>query len=206
MWNKRNYFSDFKELIVWLLVGVLIFAMAYILAFLTPYYIQLIEYGLWNPTMWIVIAFLVLILSLFIRSLIRKYKKEQRRKKYMAIKDWNKVLNFTPREFEEFTEYMLISKGYYPTELWRGTKDGGIDVTAFLGNQKYLVQCKHYSKKNIGIKEMRELNGIMNWKAKGIFVTTSDFAQGVSDSGRKYWIELWNREEIEKFLKQDSSK
>lgn len=101
------------------------------------------------------------------------------------------------RKFELLIGDLLESMGYQ-VELMRGTKDGGIDLIAFLaessfGKQKHLIQAKQ-SKNKIEIEPVRNL--IFNhqhFKAtKSCLATTSRFTSGAWNLAKQYeWqIEL----------------
>lgn len=122
-----------------------------------------------------------------------------------AINQFQEIMNLDWREFEEFVADMLKQKGFH-TLLGVGIKDGGIDVTATLGDKKFFVQCKHYRDDTIGVEKIRELNGVMNGQAIpvwGIFVTTTWFTPDAVSEAHKYGIELWDKNYIIEFLRQN---
>jgi restriction system protein len=82
------------------------------------------------------------------------------------------------KRFEEICNEYLIMLGHN-ARLTRNGADGGIDIEIWKENTKVcLVQCKAWIWK-IGVKEIRELYGIMaSENAKnGIYITTSSFTQ-----------------------------
>jgi restriction system protein len=122
-----------------------------------------------------------------------------------------KFLELTPTEFEWIVEELYKSKGY-KTHLTQKTHDGGIDIIAERieksEREKILIQCKRYSK-NISVKEVRELNGVINDYpltkgekiTKGIIISSSDFTYAAKKLYEKnYSIELINFKELSKEL------
>lgn len=93
------------------------------------------------------------------------------------------------REFEGLVAETFRQKGYR-VELRGGAgADGGIDVELFMGRDRYLVQCKQWKTRQVGVAIVRELYGVMAAEgAVGGFVVASgsftadaaEFAQGKS--------------------------
>jgi restriction system protein len=91
------------------------------------------------------------------------------------------ILNLNPLEFE-----VLVGKLYseigYKIEFTKKSHDGGIDIFAFMDKvahkEKLILQCKRY-KNNIGVKDIRELLGVVSdtKSNKGVLVTTSYFTR-----------------------------
>jgi restriction endonuclease Mrr len=82
------------------------------------------------------------------------------------------------KRFEELCKEYLIMFGHN-AHLTRNGADGGIDIEIWKENKKEgLVQCKAWIWK-IGVKEIRELYGIMASENAniGFFITTSSFTQ-----------------------------
>jgi HJR/Mrr/RecB family endonuclease len=113
-----------------------------------------------------------------------------------------------PRKFEELIAELLIRENMQ-VQLTPRTKDGGVDIfvekeTVF-GKHLYLVECKHYNKRNkVGVSIVRSLYGIVEDKnaTKGIIVTTSDFTRGVKSFAdlHKNRIDLKNGDSLVNWL------
>lgn len=180
------------QIIAWLL---LLIVMPYILST----YIFIFE----NPYFLIPVVVLILIIiwGIFI------YKRNKKIKRYRAINKFNEVMKLDWREFEEFTADMLKKKWFH-TILWVGVRDGGVDVTATLGDKKFYVQCKHYQSDSIGVDKIRELNWVMNGETVpvwGIFVTTTWFTIDAISEAHKYGIDLWDRNYLKKYLESEET-
>lgn len=128
------------------------------------------------------------------------YKKKIR---YKALRRFDEIMKLDWREFEEFVAEEILREKWFHTILWVGVRDGWVDVTATLGDKKFLVQCKHYRQDNIWVEKIRELNGVMHSEALpawGIFVTTTSFTPDAVSEAHKYGIDLWDRNYLIEYL------
>lgn len=94
--------------------------------------------------------------------------------------DPRRLLSLTPREFERFTAELLERLGYVNVKVGRGSKDGGIDVAAYiahpLGVERVIVQCKRHSRDHkVGEPIIKQLlaDADIHHAARGLVVTTS---------------------------------
>lgn len=90
-------------------------------------------------------------------------------------------------EFEGLVAEAYRQKGYQVRLRGGAGPDGGVDIELQLQRDKYLVQCKHWRARQVGVAVVRELYGAMAAEAAvGGFVVTSgsftpdakEFAQG----------------------------
>lgn len=100
----------------------------------------------------------------------------------------------------EWKRFEMLCAGYYEAvgfrceTLSRGA-DGGIDVKLFKGESTdplAVVQCKAWKVNQVGVKEIRELLGVMaNAKvARGVFITTSNYTKAAVEFGATNRIQL----------------
>lgn len=88
------------------------------------------------------------------------------------------ILDLGGRKFEILVAILYKQLGY-DVYLTKKSHDGGVDVIAkyeAAGRQhKSLIQCKCVRKKNIDVKDIRELHGVIEDAkiSKGIFITTA---------------------------------
>ena len=88
------------------------------------------------------------------------------------------------RRFEAVVEALFAQAGFETRSQTHGA-DGGVDIWLYSINHAdgdapvSIVQCKQWMRWKVGVKEMRELRGVMaqHGIARGQFVTTSDFTQ-----------------------------
>jgi restriction system protein len=76
--------------------------------------------------------------------------------------------------FERVVGQAFHRKGYDVEVTGGGGADGGVDLIARRDGKRYLVQCKHWRGKMVGVKPVRELYGVVAAEnADGGFVVTS---------------------------------
>lgn len=94
---------------------------------------------------------------------------------------------------------MLCAKYYeavgFKSETLRCGADGGIDVKLFKTNPNKplaVVQCKAWNAYSVGVKEIRELLGVMAHEkvGRGIFITTAMFTKDALEFGSANPIQL----------------
>jgi len=83
------------------------------------------------------------------------------------------------RRFEALCAELFAQAGFEPRTQSHGA-DGGVDIWLHSRNSEgpaAVVQCKHWSGKPVGVKEMREFLGVMASRklARGTYATTSTF-------------------------------
>jgi restriction system protein len=78
------------------------------------------------------------------------------------------------KAFEEVVAEAFRRSGYAVVENARAGPDGGVDVTLRRDGNLYLVQCKHWPDKKVGVKVVREMLGLVAAHgADGAIVVTS---------------------------------
>jgi restriction system protein len=78
------------------------------------------------------------------------------------------------QRFEMLCGELFRRKGYTVEENGLGGADGGIDLILRKDGETYLVQCKRWKTVKVGVKEIRELYGIVAAERvdRGIFITS----------------------------------
>lgn len=92
------------------------------------------------------------------------------------------------RRFEAVVEALFAQAGFETRSQPHGA-DGGVDIWLYSVNHGdgdapvSIVQCKQWMRWKVGVKEVRELRGVMaqHGIARGQFVTTSDFSTDARD-------------------------
>jgi len=81
------------------------------------------------------------------------------------------------RQFEMLCGEAFRRKGYSVHENGLGGADDGIDLILRKNGETCLVQCKHWKRFKVGVKEVRELYGIVAAEraARGIFITAGSY-------------------------------
>ena len=96
------------------------------------------------------------------------------------------------REFEVMVGEFFRRKGFSVTVNGGGGPDGGIDVLLQKGSDSYLVQCKQWRARRVGVQTVRELYGVMASRrvAGGFVVTSGDFTDEARNFAQGSEIEL----------------
>lgn len=82
-------------------------------------------------------------------------------------------------DFEGLTAEVFRRKGYRVVQRGGARADGGVDLEAYFGDNRYLVQCKQWKARQVGVSIVRELFGIVaaEGAAGGFVVTSGSFTQ-----------------------------
>jgi restriction system protein len=111
----------------------------------------------------------------------------------------------------EWKRFELLCARYYQavgfkTETLEAGPDGGIDVKLFKADPATplaIVQCKAWNTNQVGVKEIRELLGVMAHVkvARGIFVTTGSYTKDALEFGAANPIQLLDGPALEKKIR-----
>lgn len=97
------------------------------------------------------------------------------------------------REFEQLVGEFFRRKGFSVEHRGGHLPDGGVDLVARIGDDRYLVQCKHWRVQRVGVAVVREICSVAAAEgAAGVFVVTSG---SFTDEARKFVTD--NRIDIE---------
>ena len=98
------------------------------------------------------------------------------------------------QQFETLVAEGYRHKGYAVEATGGGGPDGGIDLVAKKGGKRSLVQCKHWRVYRVGVKEARELLGLVTAEraAGGILITSGSFTTEAEAFSRGQPLELVN--------------
>jgi restriction system protein len=77
-------------------------------------------------------------------------------------------------DFERLVGEGFRRRGFEVAERGGGGPDGGVDLTLAKGHERFLVQCKQWRARQVGVSVVRELYGVMAAEgAAGGYVVTS---------------------------------
>ncbi len=107
----------------------------------------------------------------------------QKRNMLEKQKDLDTVSNLNWKEFEELVGEAYRRQGYFVLENSSDGPDGGVDLRLRKDGELVLVQCKHWKARNVNVKIVRELYGIMTSRKanRGIVVTYGSFTQDAKE-------------------------
>lgn len=110
------------------------------------------------------------------------------------------LVGSTPREFEQSVAEILRANGYHNVYVSGGAGDLAVDIQAVTATgEKVAVQCKRYTDKPVGSKEMQTFIGMIHQHHginSGLYVTTSRFTKPAEDLARRHNIELVDKDEL----------
>lgn len=74
------------------------------------------------------------------------------------------------------------------------------------GGRTVLVQCKHYSKRQVGVRTIRELYGVMaaDGVAEGVVITTGSFTRPAVEFAKGKRLELLDGPAVVALLNRDA--
>ena len=83
------------------------------------------------------------------------------------------------QDFEILVGEYFRRQGFGVTDNGGGGADGGVDVVLQDGDDRFLVQCKHWRTQRVGVQPVRELYGVMaaHGVSGGFVVTSGDFTE-----------------------------
>ena len=112
--------------------------------------------------------------------------------------------NLSWRRFESLVGEAFRRKGYLVLENPTGGADGGVDLRLRKDGKLVFVQCKHWKTRNVGVKVVRELYGIMTAKKAhgGILVTYGNFTQDAKEFATGKPIKLIAGSQLEKLISE----
>jgi restriction system protein len=77
------------------------------------------------------------------------------------------------QEFEQLVGEGFRQRGFEVGERGGASPDGGVDLELTKAGKRYLVQCKQWRSRQVGVKAVRELCGVMaTERAQGGYVVT----------------------------------
>lgn len=107
------------------------------------------------------------------------------------------------REFETLVGESYRRQGYEVAET-KGGADGGVDLVLRRGNERVLVQCKHWQAQTVGVKVVRELKGVVAHAGGtgGAVVTSGRFTTEAVTFAREADIDLVDGVKLKQLAKE----
>ena len=107
---------------------------------------------------------------------IQKFRRRQLFDRQTGI---NSIRSLSWREFEALVGEAFRRQGFQVVETGGGGADGGIDLKLQKDGETTLVQCKHWRSFKVGVKEIRELFGILvaERAQRAIFVASGTYTR-----------------------------
>lgn len=111
------------------------------------------------------------------------------------------------KQFEQLVGEHFRSRGFTVQENEAGGADGGVDLVLTRGADRYLVQCKQWRARQVGVATVRELYGVMAAKraAGGYVVTSGVFTDEAKRFAEGREIELIEGEKLVGMIKAQAA-
>lgn len=124
-----------------------------------------------------IILFITLAINIF-KTKKREYINNQREFKISRNVDYDKLIDMSPTQFEEYIAELFRYLGY-DAKVTPKTGDGGKDIILRKNGEITLVECKKYNTTKVTRPDIQKFHSaIIDMNAKeGFFVTTGYFTQ-----------------------------
>jgi restriction system protein len=109
----------------------------------------------------------------------------------------------TWREFEALVGEIYRQQGYRVAET-PGGPDGGVDIVFSRGDERFLVQCKHWQARLVDVKVVRELKGVIaaTGAVGGAVVTSGDFTRDAIEFAEKARVDVIDGRRLQALARQ----
>ena len=105
-------------------------------------------------------------------------------------------------DFEYLCADILKRNGFSRVKVTQGSGDQGIDIIAYKNGLKYGIQCKRYSK-NVGNKAVQEVYAGKTFYSCDVaaVITNQYFTKSALELAERNGVLLWDRNQLNKFIK-----
>lgn len=118
---------------------------------------------------WVALLFIIF-------SAISAFNRWHRKKLFMSANSFYALRKMSWQEFELLTGEIMRRKGYKIKERGGAKADGGVDIDAWRGNERLIIQCKQWKTQKVGVNIVREMVGVaLHEGANGIYIVTCGY-------------------------------
>jgi len=105
-------------------------------------------------------------------------------------------------QFEKVVAAIYRGYGDVVERIGGAHPDGGVDLVVTAKTGKFVVQCKHWRKWTVGVKEIRELLGTLTTSGipKGVYVTMRGYSNDARDLGVKHGLVLLDEAQLAELI------
>ncbi len=106
------------------------------------------------------------------------------------------------REVERLIGEAFRRRQYTVTGFGGGGMNGGADLGLMKNGERFLVQCKHWCKQQVGVTVVRELNGLISAQGAhgGFVVTGGRFTPEAREFAQQTKIQLIDGESMHELI------
>jgi hypothetical protein len=107
-------------------------------------------------------------------------------------------------QFEKLIELIYRHRGFSVERSGGANPDGGVDLIVTSPDEKFIVQCKHWRKWTVGVRNIREFLGALTDSgiSKGIFITLKGYTADAKDLAEKHDIQILDEPDIIQMLEE----
>jgi restriction system protein len=112
------------------------------------------------------------------------------------------------RDFERWVGETFRQRGFTVTGFGGQGADSGVDLGLKKNGQRFLVQCKHWRNRSVGVTVLRELNGVISAQGAhgGFVVTGGQFTQEAREFAKTCNMELIDGNALSELIDSSSDK
>ena len=108
------------------------------------------------------------------------------------------------QQFEQLVGAIFRERGYQVEERGQNGSDGGVDLVLLKGDEKYLVQCKHWRSTKVGVPVARDLYGAITAEGAvgGFVATTGQFTADAKRFVEGRNIQLIDGQQLNRYMRK----
>jgi len=112
------------------------------------------------------------------------------------------ITSMSWRDFERLVGEVFRRQGFMVSGFGGRGPDGGVDLGLTKNGQRFLVQCKHWRKRQVGVIVVRELNGVVSAQGAhgGFVVTGGEFSHEAREFANSCDIKLIDGAALENLI------
>jgi restriction system protein len=112
------------------------------------------------------------------------------------------ITSMSWRDFERLIGEVFRRQGFTVSGFGGQGPDGGVDLGLTKNGRRFLVQCKHWRKRQVGVTVVRELNGVVAAQGAhgGFVVTGGEFSREAREFADSCGIELVDGPALEELI------
>lgn len=139
-----------------------------------------------------------------IASAFKRWRRGKLHAGVVAKPSRNTLERMSWQDFERLVGETFRRRGFQVEERGGAGPDGGVDLALHLGSDSYLVQCKQWKSRSVGVATVRELFGVMAAEGAvgGFVVASGDFTDEARRFAEGRSIELVNTKTLLALVEQ----